>query len=289
MRKLMVCCGLLLAALPSARAQSRFSSTEFEQGSVSANVYTNPALGITWEFPKDWVTVGKGVSELGDDYHVILRLVRGGTQSPDLVEFNYSTSTDSTNLNSTLANKGWEPSGNRGYYTLGGGIPAHRIDYKSKTEPPRCLTVLYGPRHGNIEVVVVAESPSQVEELVKAILQMKVQPDWGSEEEPPSSTVPGSPPLRVRVSSGVSQALLKHKVQPTYPVSAREQHIEGSVVMLAHISPQGLIKNLFVMSGQPPLTQAALDAVSQWRYSPYLLQGNAVEVETQITVSFALH
>lgn len=138
-------------------------------------------------------------------------------------------------------------------------------------------------------MVVVAEATYQVEELVRAVLQMEVQPDWGSEEEPPSSTVRGSPPRRVRVSSGVSQGLLKHKVQPIYPESAREQHIEGSVIMLAHISSQGLIKSLFVISGQPPLTQAALDAVSQWRYSPYLLQGNAVEVETQITVRFALH
>lgn len=124
MRHLIVCCGLLLAILPSAAAQSRFSDTDFEQGSVSGNVYTNPALGITWEFPKDWVTVSKGVSELGDDYHVILRLARAGIQSSDLVEFDYSTSTDSTKLNSTLANEGWEPSGNPRFYTLGGGMPA---------------------------------------------------------------------------------------------------------------------------------------------------------------------
>jgi protein TonB len=93
----------------------------------------------------------------------------------------------------------------------------------------------------------------------------------------------------VRVSQGVSQALLEHKVQPTYPETARKQHIEGSVVMLAHISTEGPIKNLFVLMGEPLLAQAAIDAVSQWRYKPYLLQGNAIEVETQIVVNFSLH
>jgi len=82
---------------------------------------------------------------------------------------------------------------------------------------------------------------------------------------------------------------VKTRVQPTYPEAARKAHVQGSVVMLAHISTEGTIKNLFVLSGEPPLTQAALDAVSQWRYKPYLLQENAVEVETQITVNFTLH
>jgi TonB-like protein len=86
---------------------------------------------------------------------------------------------------------------------------------------------------------------------VKVALQMRVQPDWGSPEESPRPIVPGSPPRRVRVSEGVSQALLERKVQPTYPKEARGAGIQGSVVMLAHISTEGAIKNLFVISGPP--------------------------------------
>lgn len=59
--------------------------------------------------------------------------------------------------------------------------------------------------------------------------------------------------------------------------------------MLANISTEGSIKNLFVLTGDPLLAQAAIDAVSPWRYKPYLLQGHAIEVETQIVVNFSLH
>jgi protein TonB len=150
------------------------------------------------------------------------------------------------------------------------------------------LTLLNGQHHGNVTVVFLADSPTRIGELLKVALQMRVRPDWGSPEESPLPIMPGSSPRRVRVSEGVSQALLERKVQPTYPTEARRAHIQGSVVMLTHISTEGAIKNLFVISGPPQLTQAALDAVSQWRYKPYLLQGNRVEVETQITVNFVL-
>lgn len=56
--------------------------------------------------------------------------------------------------------------------------------------------------------------------------------------------------------------------------------------MLAHISTEGKIKNLFVTSGNPALIQAALDAVSQWQYRPYFLNGEPIEVETEIVVNF---
>jgi TonB family protein len=151
------------------------------------------------------------------------------------------------------------------------------------------LTLLDGQHRGNLNLIFVADSPTRIEELVRASLQLKVQPDWGSPEESLPPTSPGSRPRRVRVSQGVSNSFMERKVQPTYPESARKAHIQGSVVMLARISTEGAIKNLFVVSGQPPLIQAALDAVSQWRYKPYLLQGTAVEVETLITVNFGLH
>jgi TonB family protein len=289
MRGLVVWCGLLLTTVEIVSPQQSASPIpEFEQGSVSGNTYANPALGTTWELPKDWTIQGKGVSLLGDDYHVVLRVLPSGAQSQELIEFDYSTNGDTAGEASILQSKGWESSSHTGYYTLGGGIPAHRSDYRSKSDPPRYLTLLDGQHHGNLNLIFVADSPTRIEELVKACLQIKVQPDWGSTEDSLPPMPPGSPPRRVRVSQSVSQALIERKVQPTYPEAARKAHVQGSVMMLAHISTEGTIKNLFVLSGQPPLTQAALDAVSQWRFKPYLLQGNAVEVETQITVNYAL-
>ena len=95
-------------------------------------------------------------------------------------------------------------------------------------------------------------------------------------------------PQRVRVSQGVTQGMVLHKVQPTYPPLARTARVQGSVVLAAVIGKDGTIQNLHVLSGHPLLTQAALDAVKQWRYRPYILNGEPVEVDTQVTVNFTL-
>jgi periplasmic protein TonB len=95
-------------------------------------------------------------------------------------------------------------------------------------------------------------------------------------------------PQRVRVSQGVTQGLVLRKVQPTYPPLARTARVQGSVVLAAVIGKDGSIENLHVISGHPLLTQAALDAVKQWKYRPYILNGEPVEVDTQVTVNFTL-
>ncbi len=95
-------------------------------------------------------------------------------------------------------------------------------------------------------------------------------------------------PQRVRVSQGVSQGLLVHQVKPTYPALARQARISGSVVLQAVIAKDGTIQGLKVVSGHPMLTPSAIDAVKQWRYKPYFLNGEPVEVETVVTVNFTL-
>jgi protein TonB len=93
---------------------------------------------------------------------------------------------------------------------------------------------------------------------------------------------------RIRLSQGVTEGNLLNKMTPLYPEIARRARIQGVVILQAVISKQGTIENLRVVSGHPMLTQSALDAVRQWRYRPYLLNGEPVEVETQITVNFNL-
>ncbi len=95
-------------------------------------------------------------------------------------------------------------------------------------------------------------------------------------------------PQKVRVSQGVSQGLLIKKVQPPYPPLARQARIQGQVVLQADISKDGTIQNLRLISGHPMLAPSAIEAVKQWRYKPYFLNGEPVAVETQITVIFSL-
>lgn len=99
----------------------------------------------------------------------------------------------------------------------------------------------------------------------------------------PERPAPG--PVRL---SRMEPGSLTHNVLPLYPPPARQAGIEGVVVLHAFISREGTIESLQVVSGHPFLARAALDAVRQWRYRPYVLNGQPVEVETQITVNFTL-
>jgi protein TonB len=108
----------------------------------------------------------------------------------------------------------------------------------------------------------------------------------------PNLTSPGSTPTPVlqtmSVSQGVSQGLLLRKVQPGYPSNALRLHIEGPVQLRATISKNGNISAVKILSGDPQLAQAAVEAVKQWKYKPYLLNGQPVEIETQVTINFKL-
>lgn len=93
-------------------------------------------------------------------------------------------------------------------------------------------------------------------------------------------------PPRVSV---VMEGNLVRRVEPTYPLVAKQARIEGTVVIKALISRTGTIEQEQVVSGHPLLAHAALDAVRQWKYRPYFLNGEPVEVETQVTVRFVLN
>ena len=103
----------------------------------------------------------------------------------------------------------------------------------------------------------------------------------------PKLAVP-PPPRRIRVSQGVTEGRLIQKVEPKYPALAIAARIQGQVVLNAIIDKSGQIQNLVLVSGHPMLVPMAIDAVRQWRYRPFLLNGEPVEVETTITVNFQL-
>jgi protein TonB len=154
-------------------------------------------------------------------------------------------------------------------------------------------------------------TPTKIPEKVQMIKEEEAPPDLGAGGVP--GGVPGgipcgsaggviggiissthvdvpkvATPQRVRVSSGVSTGLLIRKVPPTYPQLAKQARIQGQVVLQAEISKDGTIQNLQLISGHPMLAPAAIEAVKQWRYKPYLLNGEPVAVETQVIVNFSL-
>lgn len=86
--------------------------------------------------------------------------------------------------------------------------------------------------------------------------------------------------------SRIEEGMLVSKVEPTYPMIARTARVQGEVLLAAIIGKDGRIQNLRLVSGHPMLARAALEAVSQWRYRPYVLNGEPVEVDTTIAVRF---
>jgi periplasmic protein TonB len=101
---------------------------------------------------------------------------------------------------------------------------------------------------------------------------------------PPAHTAPTKP---VRISHW-SEGNLVYRVKPVYPPIAVSARIQGQVQLRAIISKTGTIENLVVENGPPMLIRSAIEAVKQWRYRPYILNDEPIEVETEITVNFTL-
>ena len=104
-----------------------------------------------------------------------------------------------------------------------------------------------------------------------------------------ATTSGGNPPASIHVGGDLQATNLLHKVTPLYPPQAKQARIQGTVRFTATIGPDGTMKNLQVVSGDPMLVQAAMEAVKQWVYKPTLLNGNPVEVITTIDVNFTLN
>ncbi len=122
------------------------------------------------------------------------------------------------------------------------------------------------------------ESPSPAEPGVMASGAIQK----AATREDDGSTRPAS------VSFSSANSYLLERVEPEYPEAARQQHIQGPVVLDVLVGTNGLVRDLTVIRGNAQLAKAATDAVRQWRFNPHQLQGKAVEFETRVTVNFAL-
>jgi TonB family protein len=136
---------------------------------------------------------------------------------------------------------------------------------------------------------VASGDPLLTDAAVNAVKQWQFKPFLLNGEPvavQTSATVRVGPPQKLRVSQGVMEGNLLHKVDPAYPVEARAARIQGDVILMVIISREGDVSHLEVISGHPLLAEAATKAVKQWKYKPYSLNGNPVEIESTIKVQF---
>jgi TonB family protein len=100
--------------------------------------------------------------------------------------------------------------------------------------------------------------------------------------------LPNVKPVRIRVSSSIAQSMLTHQVNPTIPPGVQQQDAHGTVTLRIIIDRDGDVAQLQTVSGPPDLVNAATEAVRQWRFKPTLLNGDPVEVDTTITITFGI-
>ena len=261
-------------------------------GSVSGKAYTSDFLKLSYEFPAEWIlqeqpstgTVGLLKAQIGP--------VRNPSATVTLSAQKISGAGDSLEmpgyldgLEGSLKQAGWEKTGPRANPRTY-GLLWWRQDFVSNSNAnlPN-LATLVTPSHGYIlRVFCSGKTLDDLQAAVKTMEGIRMKPDWsdGSEADV-ASPAPGK---RVRVSSGVLYSNQTHIVDPEYPKEAREAGLRGGVFMRVLVGNDGSVKRLHVMEGDPKLAQAAIDAVHQWRYHPYLLNGQPVEVESVVWVEF---
>ena len=151
------------------------------------------------------------------------------------------------------------------------------------------------------EAIVVKNAPAKIptkqaapEAAAPAAPELQVVGSNGGEQaiaglmKNTPARMPKAAPQEVRVSQGITQGMVLRRVQPIYPVQAKQLRKEGPVLLEANVGKDGSITKVKVLSGDPMLARAATDAVKQWKYKPYYLNGEPVEIQTQITMNFKL-
>jgi protein TonB len=129
------------------------------------------------------------------------------------------------------------------------------------------------------------DAPSPKTEPTPETVEGTERDKQGANSAAPPSALPA---LGAAVSQGVVPGVLMHRVNPVYPAQARAQHLSGTVALRITIAEDGRIHDVSQISGEPVLAAAASDAIRHWRYSPFLLDGQPVEVQKKISVVFKL-
>jgi TonB family protein len=160
-----------------------------------------------------------------------------------------------------------------------------RQDTVTRKQPGHQPAFARRPAEQRAPLLVSASEPVRSE---SPTLRLVSSSGAGADELKPALIAATVSPMRISVAPRESLQLLLFSVPPIYPRQARERRIEGLVALKAVIGRDGTVTELRIVKGDPQLVPAAVDAVRQWRYRPYLLYGEAREVETTVLVDFSL-
>jgi TonB family protein len=292
----------------------------FENGSIANSVYSNECLGFSFVIPTGWQlstqVVGTDVKathnsrlslilltidqQQGESFNSRVSLNAYDPYAPTVRQFVSSAAHGAVSVDPKNGEMVKDA-----YAVDYGGRHFFRADYKRTTsEGTLYMAFVFTKfREYYIGEVVMSKSPEGLDLAVSSLQQISFGDDepnlrcvMSGADSPDSGTAPSlrpslsrSPnldPLPVPVSQGVSSGLVTRKVTPQYPEIALNGRVQGQVVMRAVIDKNGDIEELAPISGSPILAAAALEAVKQWKYRPYVFNGQPVRIETQITVVF---
>lgn len=276
-------------------------------GSFRENSYRNNYFEIYYPLSRDWVreteltrtrlaSENKGTYVLLSAVHIpqdtdplradssftVLALGRSDTLAPD--ECKRYLEVAGQELRSR---KEGQPKGDVSQFTIA-GHDFYRGDFEYRHGTDHGAVLCTAVKEYLLQWRIVGWSKQAIETAVATLNTMRPMPQTPPQQGPAPPAEDSKAPTRVKVDLGVSQGLLIKKAQPIYPEDARRAHIEGTVRMNAVINKNGDVVDLEVLDGPIELVVSAVNAVRKWKYRPYQLMGNPVEVQTQIQVNYIL-
>jgi TonB family protein len=295
----------------------------YDRGVIANGTYTNDCLGFSLPLPEGWETRDIGTKapgiaiHLGDTLSLLVLNRPSGSafgESIALQAFDTSSSPAATaeqfitqSAQRLISHDPQNRESTRAAYTVDyGGKHFSRLDSKQTLSNggTRYFGYAYTKFRGYlIGETLTAASPEALDESANMLQKITFHEDQRNPACVPGTNdglkpgvsvgVVGSvssgsvkPGQRIRVSRAVSIGLLIQKVEPQYPEAARKAHIEGTVILDTLIDEKGNVETATLVSGDPTLVSAAIEAAKQWKYKPYLLNGTLVKMETQITIDF---
>jgi TonB family protein len=294
---------LLILALPIFAQQTATTPGKltFENGVIANGVYSNECLGFSLPIPRGWETndiaAPGGKARRRSDNSLVLLYLRQETAPGGII----LNAFDSANrdggaqdfVSSTVRAQVTIPGEHRDVVkeTVAvdyGGRHFYRSDFKGNARDGTPLYVAYiytEFRAHFIGATLASASSDGLNNAADALREISFRED---QINPSCIMSSDNATWPLHIEEGVSKGLLVKRVPPDYPAIARQARIQGQVVLRAIIDTKGNIKDLKLVSGHPMLAPAAINAVKEWKYKPYMFQGQPIEVETEIVVNFSL-